>query len=363
MAVTKVNYALNLEQIPQELKDAPAWVNWRLTERPNAEPYKPPTNPHTGQEASNEDRSTWSPFEDTLAKLKRGEADGIGFQVFPPYIGIDLDNCRNPETGEIAPWALRFIRELNSYTEVSPSGCGVHIWIKGQFPSFPLVWRFLVDSAPSYMRVRFRSSYLSIKHKITSRRGTYLTVTGQRLEGVSAKIEERSGELARYYEPVFRPVKPHVQQTLGQYSAIEDIGFIQLWNGDWRSLGCATTSEADLALCTLLAQMTQGSAAAMDTMFRGSKLYRPEWDEKPTSDGRTYGQMTIAKALEQHSGKGTVPLEEVRQLREENERLKPAAAGGAELSLTNPAPKEARTGAPGAEAERADGSGADTESH
>ncbi len=359
MAVTKVNYKFNLEQIPQELKDAPAWVNWRLAERAQGEPTKAPISSRTGQDARNDDRSTWGPFQDALARLKGGEADGIGFEIFPPYIGIDLDNCRDPETGEITPWALTFIRELKSYAEVSPSGRGVHLWIKGQLPSFPLIWRVPVDNTPSYMRLRFRPSYISIKHKTTSSRGAFLTVTGQRLEGVPATIEERSAELGKFYERGYRGEKPHVQETRGQYFAIEDTEFIRLWNGDWRSLGCAAPSEADLALCNLLARMTEGSAAAMDTLFRGSKLYRPEWDEKSAGDGRTYGQMTIANALAQYSDREIVPAEEIRQLREENERLKQLVA---ELSLTNPTLKEARKGAPRAEGEGSDGIGGDAES-
>ncbi len=360
MPDTKPDYELNIEKIPPELKSAPAWVNWRLVERPGATPTKAPFSSLTGQEAKNDDRATWSPFKEALARLKGGEADGIGCEIFSPFIGIDLDNCRDPATGEITPWALTFIRELKSYAEVSPSGRGVHIWIKGQLPSCPLVWRVPVDSAPSWTRVRLRASYISIRQKTTSSRGAYLTMTGQRLEGVPATIEERSAELAKFYERAFRTEKPHVQETQGQYSAIEDTRLILLWNGDWRALGFAAPSEADLALCTLLARMTEGSAAAMDTLFRGSKLYRPEWDQNSSSDGRTYGQMTIANALAQYSDREIVPAEVIRQLREENERLKQLVA---ELSLTNPTLKEARNGPPRAEGEASDGIGADAESH
>ncbi len=67
---------------------------------------------------------------------KRFRLDGIGF-VFStndPYVGVDLDNCRNPKTGEIAPRALRIVQLLNSFTEISPSGCGLHVFVKGKLP-------------------------------------------------------------------------------------------------------------------------------------------------------------------------------------------------------------------------------------
>jgi putative DNA primase/helicase len=60
--------------------------------------------------------------------------DGIGF-VFSdadPFCGIDLDDCRNPETGEIVPWAQEIIcRVGDGYTEISPSGRGIHVIIRG----------------------------------------------------------------------------------------------------------------------------------------------------------------------------------------------------------------------------------------
>jgi primase-polymerase (primpol)-like protein len=54
------------------------------------------------------------------------------FSSGDPYTGIDLDDCRNPETGAIAPWARRIIdRVQEGYIETSPSGTGVHILVEG----------------------------------------------------------------------------------------------------------------------------------------------------------------------------------------------------------------------------------------
>lgn len=78
----------------------------------------------------------WSTFKDALAAYEAAEPpySGIGF-VFSsgdPYTGIDLDDCRNPETGAIAPWAQRIIdRVQEGYIETSPSRTGVHIIVEG----------------------------------------------------------------------------------------------------------------------------------------------------------------------------------------------------------------------------------------
>ncbi len=120
------------DSIPAELRVRPQWVLWRLEER-GGKPTKVPYNPGTGRRTSTTDLMTWGLFEEALEELER--YDGIGF-VFcsgDPYVGVDLDGCVDPETGEIAPWATQIIDGLDSYTELSPSGTGVHIIARGKF--------------------------------------------------------------------------------------------------------------------------------------------------------------------------------------------------------------------------------------
>jgi putative DNA primase/helicase len=121
--------------IPSELKARQQWVNWKLEER-DGKPTKVPYNPRSRKKALTTDSQTWSTFEVVVGALDRGAYDGIGF-VFTsgdPYTGIDLDHCRDPETGEIAPWARAWVERFDGYTEVSPSGDGVHIIVKGESP-------------------------------------------------------------------------------------------------------------------------------------------------------------------------------------------------------------------------------------
>ena len=64
-----------------------------------------------------------------MAAYHQGGFAGIGY-VFTesgPHCGVDFDHCRDPETGEVDPWALEKIHEIGSYAEISFSGTGVHI--------------------------------------------------------------------------------------------------------------------------------------------------------------------------------------------------------------------------------------------
>jgi primase-polymerase (primpol)-like protein len=120
------------EKIPQELKALPQWAVWKWEER-DGKPTKPLYDSKTGNKASHSDPSTWGPFENAVNGLERG-FDGTGF-VFSekdPFCGIDLDECRDPVSGEVAPWAARIVKDFDSYTEVSPSKPGLKIFIKGR---------------------------------------------------------------------------------------------------------------------------------------------------------------------------------------------------------------------------------------
>ncbi len=125
------------EGIPDELKVRPQWVCWRYALDSKGKWTKHPYNPRSGRKASSTDLMTWSKFEDVLAAYEAEKYDGIGF-VFcsgDPYTGVDLDACRDPETGEIEGWAAEIIEALDSYTELSPSGTGLHVVAKGKVPA------------------------------------------------------------------------------------------------------------------------------------------------------------------------------------------------------------------------------------
>ena len=133
-ATTSVNAPI-IENIPERLTERPQWVCWRLEERDD-KPTKMPYIPGTLRKASSTDLMTWRTFSEALAAYEAGEPpyDGIGF-VFcsaDPFAGIDLDHCRDPETGAVEEWAQKIIDSVQEgYVEASPSGTGVHIICEG----------------------------------------------------------------------------------------------------------------------------------------------------------------------------------------------------------------------------------------
>jgi primase-polymerase (primpol)-like protein len=127
--------------IPQDLKALCQWVAWwsvpgtgvpatlpngrptrPLEARPK--PHKLPVNAATGGLAMANNPATWCTYAQACEAVQRFGVTGVGFVFAPdgPYTGIDLDDCRDLPTGEIAPWARRILDSVASYTEVSPSG-------------------------------------------------------------------------------------------------------------------------------------------------------------------------------------------------------------------------------------------------
>ena len=120
--------------ISDALKAIPRWVVWRYVE--DVDPgtgevdfNKPPVNARTGGPASSTNPKTWTTFAEALAAYQRGGLDGIGIvltrikgeddkEEAGGLVGVDLDDCRDPKTGEIQPWAQEIIRELDTYAGV-----------------------------------------------------------------------------------------------------------------------------------------------------------------------------------------------------------------------------------------------------
>ena len=121
------------ENIPEQLKARPQWVAWKAV---GDKPDKVPHSARTGRKASSTDLLTWCTFQETLEAYESGKYAGVGF-VFSsadPYTGIDLDNCVD-ENDEIALWALEIVRHFDSYTELSATGTGLHIIVRGDAPN------------------------------------------------------------------------------------------------------------------------------------------------------------------------------------------------------------------------------------
>lgn len=119
------------ESIPRELRDRAQWVCWRAETRGN----KPTKIPYgtDGKCAKSNDPSTWDTFEAAAECSWSYSGIGFVFSQSDPYCGIDLDGCRDSETGTVQPWAREIIERFNSYCEVSPSETGVKIFCRGKW--------------------------------------------------------------------------------------------------------------------------------------------------------------------------------------------------------------------------------------
>ena len=119
----------DLRRLPLALEPLialPNWLIWRwegAEEKPTKVPYQ---SKHPNIKASSTAPKTWSNFASAIASEKK--ADGIGFCLFETEIGaFDIDDCRDPTTREIDPWALKLVKKAASYTEITISGTGLRI--------------------------------------------------------------------------------------------------------------------------------------------------------------------------------------------------------------------------------------------
>ena len=277
------------ENIPEELKLYTQWVCWRQ-EMIGDKHKKVAYNPVTGKRAKTNDSEDWSDFKTAVKTYGNGgKFDGIGFVLTSedPFVGWDIDDCRNPEDGKIESDILKMSRRFNSYTEVSPSGKGIRIFVEATLPC----------------NGRKKGNFEVYKS------GRYLSLTGCHIDTAPTTIEKRWVKNGFYYSKIFgQDKKSSVQKTsstdhkeiLKQAFRSNNGHEIQrLYAGD---TGNHTShSEADLALCGYLAFWFNNDMELIDRAFRLSGLYREKWDKKHYSDGRTYGQGTIQKAIESNT--------------------------------------------------------------
>lgn len=259
------------EIIPQEMLKLPHWVGYELR-RNKDRTDKVPMNVLTGRPAKTNDPSTWTNY--TTASdlaLQRGYA-GVGFVFQPPYVGVDIDHC--VKDGAVAPYAVEILNVLNSYSEYSPSGTGIHILCKGAIA---------------------RACKISKIGLEIYTKGRFFTVTGNRLKNYPAELNECTDALKGIFSRfVDRSPADDVLSLVAKSKDAEK--FQRLYSGQWQN-DYPSQSEADLALCNKLAFWAGKDAGQMDALFRQSGLMRPKWDEKHFGDGRTYGQSVIEKAV------------------------------------------------------------------
>lgn len=275
------------EQIPQELKALPNWICWdAVPDEKRGKIKKVPINALTGGGAMSNNPSTWCDF-DTAVRASEKHS-GIGFMFGGcPYFGVDIDGKEEEleayQRGENGNIISEFISTLQSYTEISQSGKGIHIICRGKLPK----------------RGRRKGSVEMYED------GRFFVMTGNSCSeyaGISDCTESIKPLHEKYIgggrEPQAK-VRPAVSLSSADDIVKAAAGaknggkFVALYGGD--TAGYTSSSEADMALCSILAFWTGCDASKMDVIFRSSGLMREKWD-RPQS-GSTYGALTIQKAI------------------------------------------------------------------
>ena len=277
----------NYQAIPQELRTVRNWVCWQAVkdERSHSGVSKRPIDPKTGSFAKSNDPSTWADFDTALQAAQRWS--GIGFMFGGSgYFGVDLDDISEElasyrEGGENI--VTEFIGRLQSYAELSQSGAGIHIICKG--------------SLPKGGRRRGKVEMYDT--------GRFFVMTGTPVSEYADIIDctESIKPLHEKYIGGGKEPAPNIRRDTVPQTADEILSaavnarnggkFKALYSGDISGYG--TASEADMAMCNMLAFWTGCDAAKMDALFRTSGLMREKWDR--ALSGSTYGALTIQKAI------------------------------------------------------------------
>ncbi|MFR4563030.1 phage/plasmid primase, P4 family [Anaerotignum sp.] len=274
------------QNIPEEMKNTPHWIMWRLIDKGGKKPAKVPFSVN-GDPAKVNSPDTWSDFQSAVNAYKSGQFQGVGF-VFTdtPFVGIDIDGCIDLKTGEISQGASEIIEMAKSYTELSQSGSGFHIILRGELP-----------------QGRKRKGSFEMYGNGSPR---YFAMTGNRW-GAYTTIRESQNDINAIHQKYIadqkqdkangqKPASLTDAQVIQTATAARNGGaFYALYKGDW-SGKYNSQSEADIAFCNMLAFWTGRNQEQMDNIFRSSGLMRDKWDE--IRGGHTYGEITIIRACD-----------------------------------------------------------------
>jgi hypothetical protein len=294
--------AVELACIPVVLTSRRQWVLWRGVDRVNQQTgkiklNKIPIDPQTLSNADTTDPLTWGTLAQCVTALPvaleeweqedpsayRGGGLGFVFTAEDPYAGVDVDGCVDKATGHIAAWAQTHVEALNSYTEITPSGTGLHILVEGTLP--PKGRKKGPVEMYSYAR--------------------FFTMTGWHVPKTPPTIEDRHDVLQAFHTTIFGEAQPQQDPAPSGLVTLDDTALLTkaqaakngarlaaLLAGNWE--GYSSQSEADMSLCVRLAFWSQ-SPEQIDRLFRLSGLMRAKWDER--RGAQPYGQRTITEAL------------------------------------------------------------------
>ena len=326
-------------QIPADLKNARRWICYTiLKDKETGEEKKAPMSPFGGF-ASSVNPDTWTTFDVACIACEKFQYVGLGFVLGKDektgvnFFGIDLDNHADKITGkklnedDFFDLTSEFINTLNSYSEYSHSGEGIHIICKGTLPvgarrkasgnvemydsgRFFTMTGNVAHSAPVCDRTEevkpLWEKYLNVQQENNYVNNNFVKIGSFRNE---------SGQVVFGQPVTSTTISFSTGNNLDDEEIIEKIknskngtDFVQLYNGDMSQYG-NDHSAADLALCTILAFWCGRDTEQMDRIFRKSALMRPKWDQ--FRGQYTYGTLTLNRAIKSTCETYTPPREKI----------------------------------------------------
>lgn len=286
-----------IENIPAYLREHGLFCLWKYETDQTGRRTKMLYDPNNPQyKGRSNDRSTFAPMD--KAASRANGFDGLGIGIFDSIAAIDIDHCM--KDGKLSAMAADIMETMDAYTETSPSGEGLHILF--------LAPGFRYDDNEYY--INNQKSGLEIYLPEMTKK--YVTITGNTLR--SRDMQDRTDRLQPILDKYMKKQKP--QQTTqttapmpGRPADVSDAEliekarnaangrkFAELWDGGL--CGYPSQSEADQALCNILAFWTGKDAARMEALFRQSGLCREGGGKyKSPAHYTKYLQKTIAKAI------------------------------------------------------------------
>ncbi len=276
------------DNLPELIKSEKDFCCWRY-ELSNGRKTKVPYDPITGRRAKTDQPDTFRDYAAALAKVSNYA--GLGSLVSGEISFLDLDNCFTA-AGLLDPWAEDIVERMDGcYMEKTPSGRGLRVAF--------LASGFIFDSDRYYINNR----KLGLEVYVAKATNRFITLTGDVYH--QGNVLEKSDPLQAILDKYMKRPVPMQELTDFEgtsYLSDEEViskamaakngdKFRRLWEGDIS--GYPSRSEADMALCSMLAFMCGRDIEQMDRVFRRSLLLRDKWD-RPQS-GSTYGRLTLNK--------------------------------------------------------------------
>ena len=267
----------------EELKDKNLWFLWSAKPGKNGKVTKVPFAANGGATGTDDaHKGTWVSFDDAESARNQFQASGLGLKIPKGFFLLDIDHKDISD-----PFAQLMLSRFSSYAEVSPSGKGIHIIGQCDITKLPVHFddrrkKLVLDS--EYYQKRSDIGLELYIGDITNRYGTF---TGNTIN--SLPIADCTQAVLTTLDKEMR------KKPKAKYSAKRDGGravfdivcdlrkqkngdkFIRLYDkGDFSEYG--SQSEADAALCALIAFRTGADPDAIDEVFRSSALYRSKWE-------------------------------------------------------------------------------------